>query len=386
MSAASVAIAGAGPVGLTLAVALAERGVPVTLFEKREGLSRASKASTFHPSTLEILDALGVLAPVIHKGWRADRIQYRQAKGGVLAEFDLAVLGQETKFPFRLHLEQSEITPGLVARLRSFPHASIQFEAELADFIEHASGVTLTLNTPQGLETAQAAYLVGADGARSRVRELLEIPFDGEDYPNRVLRLMTKTDLSAFAPGLAPVTYVFDGEASMSLLRMPDVWRIIFRVPPTESDEQAQSPEAINRRLNRFFGVGTEAIALEGMDIYAVAKRMAQRYRQGRALLAGDAAHLTNTRGGMNMNCGIHDAYALAETLAGPCAEADLDRYAETRLHVAAVEVIPRSDRAVTPGVDWLSEVRAEAADPVRSHEFLRRAALLDITPLRKTS
>ena len=84
------------------------------------------------------------------------------------------------------------------------------------------------------------------------------------------------------------------------------------------------------------------------------------------------------------MNCGIHDAYALAETLAGPRADEDLDRYAETRRHIAAVEVIPRSDRAVTPGIDWLGEVRAEASDPVRARDFLLRAALLDITPLKR--
>ncbi len=381
-----IAIAGAGPVGLVLACALAERGAPVKLFEKRAELNRASKASTFHPSTLEILDRLGVLSAVLPLGWRADRIQYRQAKGPVLAEFDLAVLSDETKFPYRLHLEQSEITPGLLARLMTFPNAEVVFDAELTDFVEHAAGVTVTLATPTGVRIEQAGYLVGADGARSRVRDLLEIPFDGEDYPNRVLRLMTKTDLSAFAPGLAPVTYVFDGDASMSLLRMPDVWRIIFRAPPTESDAEAQSLEAIDARLTRFFGVGSEAIELTGTDIYAVAKRMAQRYREGRVLLAGDAAHLTNTRGGMNMNCGIHDAYALAETLSGPCGDLDLDRYAESRRHIAAVEVIPRSDRAVTPGVDWLAEVRAEAADPIRAREFLRRAALLDITPLRSAA
>ena len=384
MSVLPVAIAGAGPVGLVLAVALAERGIPVWVFEKRGDLNKASKASTFHPSTLEILDRLGVLSDVLHKGWRADRIQYRQAMGAVLAAFDLSVLAGDTKFPYRLHLEQSEITPGLLARLSSFPHARVLFEAELTDFVEHQQGVTVTITTPHGLRIEQASCLVGADGARSRVRELLDIPFDGEDYPNRVLRLMTKTDLERLMPGLAPVTYVFDGDASMSLLRMPDLWRIIFRVPPSESDAEALSSEAIDRRLNRFFGVDSDTIVLEGMDIYAVAKRMAARYREGRCLLAGDAAHLTNTRGGMNMNCGIHDAYALAETLAGPRSDTDLDRYAETRRHIAAVEVIPRSDRAVTPGVDWLSEVRAEASDPVRARDFLLRAALLDITPLKR--
>src|SRR5262245_14602184 len=226
-----VIVVGAGPVGLTIALALAEAGVPVIVLEKREALSTASKASTFHPPTLAILDHLGVLDEVRARGTVVERIQYRTASGGAFAEFSLGTLREEARFPFRLHLEQAAITPVMLERLRRHPHAEIVFDVEVADVESGEDTVSARVRANGASRSIDGAYLIAADGSRSQVRAALDIAFDGEDYPDKILRVMTDDNLGEILPGIAPLTYLFNGARSASFLRMSDCWRIILRVP-----------------------------------------------------------------------------------------------------------------------------------------------------------
>ncbi len=378
-----VIVAGAGPVGLTAALALADAGIPVTVAEKRPGLSTASKASTFHPPTLAILDRLHVLEAVKHEGYVVDRVQYRTASDGVFAEFALATLAGDTDFPFRLHLEQAQLTPIMLQRLRQHPHARVLFDAEVQQVVQEGSRVTARVKHGTGHETLEADWLIAADGSRSDVRSLLGIPFDGHEYPDKILRIMTDDDLEALLPGLAPVTYLWNGTRSLSFLRMPDCWRIIVRVPKEVDDAQALQPEWILARLRDVMPHCDKVPHVVMQDIYGVARRVAARNRQGRVLLAGDATHITNTRGGMNMNCGIHDAWALAHAIAAAPAgdTAAVDAAAAERLRVANQMLIPRTDRNVAGGDAWLDKIRAMAASPAETAAYLRTAAMLDMTP-----
>ncbi|WP_169391270.1 FAD-dependent oxidoreductase [Stappia stellulata] len=379
-----VIVAGAGPVGLAAAVALADRGVPVLVLEKRGRLTAASKASTFHPSTLEILDALGVIAPVLAAGQRIDRIQYRTDAAGIIAEYDLGLLANETRYPFRLHLEQSRVTPLLLDRLAEHDHAEIRFGAEVVDAVNEDGGVTAVVAGPAGSETVRGLYLIAADGARSAIRDRLGIAFDGSAYSTKVLRLMTDMDLEAWLPGLAPVTYVFNGEKSISLLRMPDCWRIIIRLPVSVPDEEALKPEWMLARLREVLPMAERLPPLINTDIYSASKRVAARYRDGGVFLAGDSVHVTNTRGGMNMNCGLHDAWYLAGAMAEAIQTGDLnalDAYAEERHRIATDFLIPRTDRSVGDATTWLETVRMRAADPEATRAFLVEGAMLDIAP-----
>ena len=376
-----VVVAGAGPVGLVAALALARAGVAVTLLEKRDGLNAASKASTFHPPTLEILDALGVLGEVMAQGEVVRRIQYR-TPGGPFAEFAMSDLAGRTAFPFRLHLEQARVTPVMLARLAAMPGARVMLGTAFAG-LEQADGRVLVRARGAGGEVAlRARYLVGADGAHSAVRQALGIAFEGEAYPHKILRVMTTDDLDAVLPGIAPVTYLFNAPRSISFLRMPDCWRIILRVPDSIDDATALRDDWLAERLAEVLPSWTRPPSIAGRDIYGVARRVASRFAEGAAFLAGDSAHVTNTRGGMNMNCGMHDAFALAGAMASALRGGDpagVARTSDERRRVAGEMLIPRTDRAVAGGDAWLEKIRATAASPADASAYLATAAMLDM-------
>jgi 2-polyprenyl-6-methoxyphenol hydroxylase-like FAD-dependent oxidoreductase len=369
-----VLIAGAGPVGLALALALHKRGVAVRVLEKREGLSAASRASTFHPPTLEALDELGVFDGLREGGVRIDRILWQRVDTGATALLDLAILAGETRFPFRWHREQQDLTPALLAAL---PDGVVRFNAGVAAMEQDADGVTLRCEDGAA---HRGRYAVGCDGASGALRGLAGIGAETNDYAHRVLRLLTPLDLRQHIEGLDGLGYLYDAEGSCSLLRMPQVWRLIFRVPPEMSDEAAMSEDHARARIARFLP-GVADLPISGRDVYGVRKAMALAYRARRVLLAGDAAHLTNTRGGMNMNAGIHDAMTLAATLErvlGGGADALLDAWAAARLATVRGALLPRTEARVA--ADPAGEVaRMAALTPDQARRWAREACMLDI-------
>ncbi|MEZ6023775.1 MAG: NAD(P)/FAD-dependent oxidoreductase [Hyphomonadaceae bacterium] len=380
MTRAPVAIVGAGPVGLCLALRIAQCGAPVVVLEKREALSKASKASTFHPPSLEVLHALGVWTPG-QGGEIVDRVQFRERDAGVVAELNLSLLAGETPFPHRLHLEQAELTPLLLVALRR-RGVEVLFGAEFEALTQTTAGVSLAYLVGGAVKTLMASAVVGADGARSRMREAIGATFEGADYASRVLRLMTKAALEEDIPGLAPLTYLFARDGSISLLKMPDCWRIILRVPAELSDDAVLDPAWFEAELAKFLPVSRARLGEIGADVFAVGKRVASRYADGRAFIIGDAAHITNTRGGMNMNCGIHDAWALGARLAEVWNSGDLEpalACAAARRKVALEQLIPRTDRAVVKAGAWMEQVRALASDADAARLYLRETSMLDM-------
>ena len=372
----TVLIAGAGPVGLTTALLLARRGIPVTVLERRDRPNPVSRASTWHPPTLELFARLGLEDFVLTAGHRVTHTQYHATGSGLVAEFTLALLATDTPFPFRLHLEQGVVAAEMLRRLAAFPHVTVRFGCDVTAARQTSNGVRVQAGGTQH----EGSLLVGCDGARSRVRDLLGLTFDGMDYPSRVLRVMTDADLPTLIPDLASNAYIFDGADSCSLLRMPDCWRVVFRVGPEESDADALDETSVRRRLARFLPPGAADLHLVSTDIYGASRRVASAFQVGRVLLAGDAAHVTNTRGGMNMNCGLHDADAAASAAADG-SQAALEAYGALRRRVAVEQLVPRTDRTVSGGAAWLETVRARAADPAAARDFLRGTAMLDMAP-----
>lgn len=380
-----VLIAGAGPVGATVALALARQGVPVTVFEKRHERNTASKASTFHPPTIEIWDALGVAQEPLARGLKVHTIAFLDRDQGLAARFDLGILADRTRFPHRLHFEQPELTRVMLDKLATYPQAQVCFDHEVLAADTVGAGAVLRVRSSQGERDEHGAFAIGADGAWSTVRRSLGIAFEGVDYTHRVLRVMTPLDLTTLEADYAPVSYIYAGDRSASLLAGRENWRVVIRIADDIADERALSDAFIAEQTRIFLPLAGRTLPVVFRDIYSASRRVAAAYHAGRVALCGDAAHLTNTRGGMNMNCGIHDAMVLADAivaaLGGADAGAMLAGYAADRRAVALDKLIPRSDRNVSAGRERLAEMREIAADRERARAYLMTTTMLDIAP-----
>src|SRR5262245_48989002 len=332
-----VLIAGAGPVGLVAANALADAGVAVTVFEAEPRLPENLRASTFHPPTLDLLSKFGALYRLIEMVLVAPRLQYRDLAGWV-AEFDFGLTADLTGHPFRIQCEQYKLNGVLAERLARFSHAKIDFSSTVTNVEQHTNGVSVTIEGSAGQRTATAGRVIGADGGRSRVREVLGIQLEGFTWPERFLVASTPFEFAEVIPNLCDVSYFADPEEWFFLLRVPGMWRIMFPAPPEERDQDILSDESIERRLQRVWKKPCR-YEITHRTLYSVHQRVAETYRKGRVFLAGDAAHLNNPLGGMGMNGGIHDAFNLAEklvrVLSEEVSESELDRYERQRRPIA---------------------------------------------------
>jgi 3-(3-hydroxy-phenyl)propionate hydroxylase len=379
-----VFVAGAGPVGLVAAAHLARAGVPVTVFEQGAGLSEESRASTFHPPTLDMLDGLGAAAPLIAQGLKAPTFQYRTKKHGLLAEFDFAAIADATAHPYRLQCEQSKLTRILYEQMRGHPNFEIAFDSPVKAVNQDAAGVEVMIERHGKTERRTGRYLIGADGASSAVRRSLGIAFEGFTWPDRLLVVSTPFDFYKVIPGLSSVSYVADPQRWYFLLQIPSLWRAMFLVNEEASDERVQTRE-FAQSLMAGVVPGLTDYEISHITLYKVHQRVAQTFMQGRAFLIGDAAHINNPLGGMGMNGGIHDAVNLAERLAavwkGEEPEAELERFDKQRRLVTLEYIqkytIQNKKNLESSGDEFGESLRAIAADPARTRDYLMRVSMI---------
>ena len=361
-----VLVAGAGPVGLVVALYLAQHDIPVIVLEAEPALPETLRASTFHPPTLDMLASTGVLDDFLALGLKAPTLQYRE-RAGCIAEFDFGRIADVTAHPYRLQCEQFKLNRLLYEKLATLPGAEVRFSSEVTGVEEEdGTSVTAVVEQGDGRRRFRGRYLVGADGARSNVRKALDIPFDGFTWPERFLVVSTPFRFDEHFAGLAPVSYFADPVEWFFLLRVPGLWRVMFPTRPEESDDDVLSDASVERRLQSVLPTGTP-YPVEHRTLYPVHQRVAARYRQGRAFLAGDAAHINNPLGGMGMNGGIHDGYNLAERLVrvwhGTAPDTDLDGYERQRRPIALEYANVHSTR---------NKLNLEARDPARQEQFRR--------------
>jgi 3-(3-hydroxy-phenyl)propionate hydroxylase len=379
-----VFIAGAGPVGLVAAANLLRLGVPVTVFEAGADLSEESRASTFHPPTLDMLDELGAAEPLIAQGLIAPQFQYRTKQDGLLAQFDFAAIADVTRHPYRVQSEQSKLTRILHEQLRSNPNFSIEFDAMVVGVAQDSSGVHVALERGGPQETRSGRFLIGADGARSEVRRALAIAFEGFTWPERFLVVSTPYDFRARIPDLVSVNYVADPKRWHFFLEIPGLWRVMFPIAEGESDDQALSPE-FGQSLLAGTIWGVTRFEVSHTTLYKVHQRVAGSFGLGRAFLAGDAAHINNPLGGMGMNGGIHDAMNLTARLAevwhGRKPEAELAGYDRQRRGVTKEYIEKQSiqnKRNLEASGEFKEYLRHIASDPTRSRDYMLRVAMID--------
>ena len=390
-----VIVIGAGPVGLCLSLALAQQGIPVCLIEAlgdHNFLEQVPRAGTNHPATLELfariglydkLEPRGIIAPLFHY-W--DRHESK-----LVAEFDHAHLKDDTRFPYVLQCERIKIVEEALKLVKAHPGIELRLSTEFTAFSQTADGVTVQVTNPAGESEAIAgSYLVSAEGARSIVRKDLDIEFEGFTYPDRTLNIEVAYDFRRH--GYTERNYISDPDEWSNLFHWkgpPDRWRVHFPTAPDADETALTQPDALQARLQRFLPIG-KGFDIVGSNLYVVHQRVAKKFRAGRAILAGDSAHVNSPIGAMGMNSGIHDAFNLAEKLVGILrgeADADiLDRYERQRRHVALQHTqaqTMRNKRLLTekdPAVRRKNhdELRRTAEDPKLARAFLLRSSLIE--------
>ena len=379
-----VIVVGAGPVGCTAAAVLARRGAAVTLMEAEPELPLELRASTFHPATLDLLDDLGVVGELIDRGLVARHFAYRDLRGGVMARFDLGAIADVTAHPYRLQCEQFKLCQILVERFQADPLVELRFDAPVVSAADRGDGAVVRL--ADGSEHA-ADFVVAADGAGSAVRKSLGLAFDGMTYEDCYLVVSTPCELADHLHDLCYVNYVSGPDRWLVLLRTAGVWRALFPVGEGQSDAEALSEANVQRLLHGVVDLPGH-FEVAHRTVYAVHQRVAETFRTGRVLLAGDAAHINNPLGGMGMNGGIHDAFlfghAVASALAGDLPEDRLDAMAGFR-HRMAVDYVQRHthDNALTLTApdparrsEALARMAAVAADPDSARDYVLQASM----------
>jgi 3-(3-hydroxy-phenyl)propionate hydroxylase len=386
---AQVGIVGAGPVGVVAALACAQRGMRVTLFEAEREIDHSPRAATTHPSTLEMLAGLGLLEEFRSVGLTARYFQFWDgATRTLVAEFDHDVLRDETPFPFVVQTEQHKLCEIGLRRLAAMPNVEIRLGTPVTGVSQDATGARLTASGEHAFD-----YVVACDGGRSTVRKCLDIEFEGYTWPERFLVLTTLFDFDR-ALGCCPRSYISDPEEWTNLFKvmgddLKGRWRAVFPARENESDEEAFSEAAVRRRMLKL-SQDHPMESLVHRNIYRVHQRVAKAFRAGRVFLAGDAAHVNNPVGGLGLNCGIHDAIEIAETLrlvaSGEAGEELLDRY-ERRRRPLNIEYVQQQtvankkrleERDVRVRQANFDELRRMAADPLLHKQWLMRTSLIE--------
>jgi 3-(3-hydroxy-phenyl)propionate hydroxylase len=386
-----IIIAGGGPVGLMLGVLLGQAGVSVLVVDKGDINHQDPRAATIHPATLDLLDDAGVYERIEPLGIVCPIVNYYDRQE-LLASFDHGLLKDETRHPWVLQCEQDKLARVLFAMARELPSVEVRPETELLDFTVQADRVDAQIrNTDGTVETLSGRYLIGADGARSSVRKKIDVAFEGFTYDERFMIVGTSYDFSK--AGYAYRNYVSDPVEWCNLFKIswkgpPGVFRLVAPVTLDDLADSSRMLEVCQRKLQHFHP-RNEPYDIVLYDSYVVNQRVAATFRQGRVILAGDAAHLNSPIGAMGMNSGLHDAFNLAQNLLKVLDGGDegaLDLYVRQRRHVAVTHVQTATivnkknmeQRDPETRQKYRDDMRRAAEDPVLGKTFLMRTSLID--------
>ena len=388
-----ILISGGGPVGLLCAWLMGRRGLPVRLFDNNDSLQADPRAATTHPATLDLLAVDGLADDMARVGLVAPIFQFWDRPSNCLvAQFDHALLANDTQHPFVVQCEQFKTSGLLLKRVLALPNVDVLFGHEVVDVRQTSETVNVDVRGPTGVKTHAGAYVIGADGGRSVVRKRSEIAFEGFTWSERFIVLTTPFDFAA-ERGYSYRSYFAEPGAWCNCFKVaadgpPGLWRTVFPTEPSQDDEYLMGDSGAQERLQKFFP-GPSRYEIVHRNLYVTHQRVASTFRKGRALLAGDAAHVNNPIGGMGLNGGIQDAVNLAEKLTGVLLEGQSDRSLDLynlQRRTIAVEFVQEQSIANKKRLEEsdlakrrsnLDELRRIAEDPERAHQFLLRTAMI---------
>jgi 2-polyprenyl-6-methoxyphenol hydroxylase-like FAD-dependent oxidoreductase len=339
-----VIIVGGGPTGFVSALGLAQAGIRLTVIESEPKIVDSPRAAVYHWSVLEGLEKLGLREEVQRSGFSKQDYTYLVRKTGERIEFSLDVLNALTRFPYNVHLGQHRLAEIALRRLAEYPKVRVRFNTRLLSLTQDLAAVVLRVMTPGGAEDLRAKWVVGADGAGSTVRQQLALDFEGMTWPERFVATNVFCEFERYRYARATFLIDEDHGAVIAKLDASGLWRCTYM-------EDASLPEdALLERLPQAYKAilpGGADYTIERAAPYRMHQRSAPRYRVGRVVLVGDAAHVTNPTGGLGLTSGLLDCFALYPTLVAVISDgADpkvLDRYSEARREIFLNRVSPQA-------------------------------------------
>jgi 3-(3-hydroxy-phenyl)propionate hydroxylase len=373
-----VIVVGAGPVGLILTLKLVQSGVPVLLLEamsEAEFPKQMHRAGSNHPVTLEMYADVGLYGRLERRGLIARTFQYwDRTSGDVIAEFDHDLIKDITPYPFVLQCERLKVCEEALAMAAEHELCDLRMGHSVVSFEQDGDGVDALIQTMDGEQYKfRGIYIVSAEGARSIVRKSLGIEFEGFTYPDRTINITVAYDFNKH--GFSHRNYISDPGEWMNLFHWvgpPDVWRVHFHTDPGADENDLLDLDNCQKLMQRFMPMD-QPYTIIGRRLFTIHQRVATAFRKGRAVLAGDAAHVNSPIGGMGMNSGVHDAMNLGDKLIRILrregGEELLDLYERQRRAIAVEHVQAQTIR----NKKLLSE--ADPAVRRKNHEQLRRAA-----------
>jgi 3-(3-hydroxy-phenyl)propionate hydroxylase len=371
-----IVIVGAGPVGLVAAIDLAQRGQPALVLDDDTTVSVGSRAICYAKRTLEILDRLGCGEQVSSRGvrWHVGKVFFKDA---LAFQFDLLPEPGHRR-PAFVNLQQYHFEECLVDRARALG-VELRWKNRVTDVVPSDTGVRVAVETPDGDYAIDADWLIVADGARSTVRRLMGLESEGQVFRDRFLiaDLHMTSDFPTerwfwFDPPFHP------GQSVLLHRQSDDVWRIDFQLGWDADPDEEKKPEKIMPRLRAMLGPDAR-FEIEWASVYTFQCRRMKRFRHGRVLFAGDAAHLVSPFGARGANSGVQDAenlvWKIDLVVRGQAPERLLDSYDEERVY-AADENIRHSTRAtdfITPKSAVSRTFRDAVLELARDHPFARK-------------